>query len=257
MDGVFGPSTAAAVAAFQWANGLSGHGIPGPRTLKLIALKMRRRARLRQSGAGVVPAGAPPDGAARDRGTREQSGDHRHGPARPALRRRRFALVRVVSFAHCLSTLAREPLPTNVLRAQAWKTFGKGDRAHAGRRDGVLGATSPTAAWDTVGFYAGEDDKGYRILGGNQSNSVSLAWYEKDRFLVAARWPATVPLPHARPVRGDTGRGLRTTRRLEAIAPVPFATRFARFTGFGKLPGGRPRERYGCDQTRGRGSFRA
>lgn len=43
-----------------------------------------------------------------------------------------------------------------------------------------------------VGFYAGEDKTAYRILGGNQSNSVSLAWIAKDRLL-ASRWPATVP----------------------------------------------------------------
>lgn len=45
-----------------------------------------------------------------------------------------------------------------------------------------------------VGFYAGEDKDAYRILGGNQSDSVSLAWIGKDRFLTA-RWPATVPPP--------------------------------------------------------------
>lgn len=45
-----------------------------------------------------------------------------------------------------------------------------------------------------VGFYAGEDTEAYRILGGNQSDSVSLAWVSKDRF-VAARWPVTVAAP--------------------------------------------------------------
>ena len=35
------------------------------------------------------------------------------------------------------------------------------------------------------------------VIGGNQSDSVSLAWIRKDR-LVAARWPASVPPPLAR-----------------------------------------------------------
>jgi len=51
-----------------------------------------------------------------------------------------------------------------------------------------------------VGFYAGEDATAYRILGGNQSDSVSLAWVGKDR-LVGARWPASVPAPVAKAVR--------------------------------------------------------
>jgi len=50
-----------------------------------------------------------------------------------------------------------------------------------------------------VGFYAGEDASAYRILGGNQSDSVSVAWVTKDR-LVSARWPATVPAPMPDPV---------------------------------------------------------
>jgi len=39
-----------------------------------------------------------------------------------------------------------------------------------------------------VGFYAGETLKAYRVVGGNQSNSVSEAWLAKDRCL-AIRWP--------------------------------------------------------------------
>ncbi len=41
-----------------------------------------------------------------------------------------------------------------------------------------------------VGLYAGEDDTHYNVLGGNQSNSVSVARIEKSR-LVAIRWPKT------------------------------------------------------------------
>lgn len=39
-----------------------------------------------------------------------------------------------------------------------------------------------------VGFYVGEDNSAYHVLGGNQSNSVSIARIAKDR-LVAVRWP--------------------------------------------------------------------
>lgn len=39
-----------------------------------------------------------------------------------------------------------------------------------------------------VGFYVGEDEDHYHILGGNQSNAVTIAKIEKSRF-VSANWP--------------------------------------------------------------------
>lgn len=45
-----------------------------------------------------------------------------------------------------------------------------------------------------VGFYVGETLKAYRVLGGNQSNTVNEAWLAKDRC-VAMRWPPGVPCP--------------------------------------------------------------
>jgi uncharacterized protein (TIGR02594 family) len=39
-----------------------------------------------------------------------------------------------------------------------------------------------------VGFYISESPTHYQVLGGNQSNKVSLTWIQKSR-LVAARWP--------------------------------------------------------------------
>jgi uncharacterized protein (TIGR02594 family) len=38
-----------------------------------------------------------------------------------------------------------------------------------------------------VGFYVGETDAAYAILGGNQSNSVTITWISKNRFLGARR----------------------------------------------------------------------
>lgn len=39
-----------------------------------------------------------------------------------------------------------------------------------------------------VGLYLGENTTHYQILGGNQRNSVSVAWLAKER-LTAMRWP--------------------------------------------------------------------
>ncbi|MCA0920214.1 peptidoglycan-binding protein [Pseudooceanicola nanhaiensis] len=47
-----------------------------------------------------------------------------------------------------------------------------------------------------VAFVMGEDATRYYCLGGNQSNTVSIAPIEKSRFTAASfRWPSTVPLP--------------------------------------------------------------
>jgi len=43
-----------------------------------------------------------------------------------------------------------------------------------------------------VGFYAGEDASAFHVLGGNQSDSVSIARVARTRLL-GARWPATAP----------------------------------------------------------------
>lgn len=45
-----------------------------------------------------------------------------------------------------------------------------------------------------VGFYVSEDRTTFHVLGGNQSDAVTLTRISKDR-LVAVRWPPGVPLP--------------------------------------------------------------
>lgn len=45
-----------------------------------------------------------------------------------------------------------------------------------------------------VGFYVGEDSVAYLVLGGNQSDSVSITRVAKDR-LVAVRWPKEIHPP--------------------------------------------------------------
>jgi uncharacterized protein (TIGR02594 family) len=61
-----------------------------------------------------------------------------------------------------------------------------------------------------VGFYLGETVNAYRILGGNQSNTVSETWIEKNRS-VAVRWPAAAPLPlQGRIILASNGERLST-----------------------------------------------
>lgn len=101
-------------------------------------------------------------------------------------------IAHVVSF-----TLPEERLPANPLSALAWGKFG------LKMKDPAPGAIMvfKRPGGGHVGLYVGEDKLGrYHILGGNQSNSVSIAPIDKDR-LVAIRWPDTGgPVPAGRRV---------------------------------------------------------
>lgn len=93
--------------------------------------------------------------------------------------------------AHCFGlALPDEPLPSNPLSALAWSTFGSGMPAPA------LGAllVFRREGGGHVGLYVGEDETHYHVLGGNQSNSVSITRVEKSRC-VGIRWSRTGERP--------------------------------------------------------------
>ena len=92
-------------------------------------------------------------------------------------------------------TLQREILPTNPYLARNWQkfgqkvtpTFGAVGVFWRGTRDGIEGH---------VAFLVGRGAGTYSILGGNQSNSISVTSIATNRLL-SARWPLTVALPSA------------------------------------------------------------
>lgn len=86
-------------------------------------------------------------------------------------------------------TLPREPMVTNPYWAANWDKFGIKCEPTLGC---VLRFSRPGGGGH-VGLYAGEDKTHYFVLGGNQSNSISVARIAKSR-LKSSRWPATVPL---------------------------------------------------------------
>jgi uncharacterized protein (TIGR02594 family) len=187
------------VRKFQADKGLEPDGIVGPLTLG--ALFPGRPAETGLDQAGLVWLKE----ARRLMGTREQPGigsnrvilDWAGGQGIP------YKSDDIpwcgLFIGHCISsTLDREPLPTAVLRARAWERFGIKTSPTPGAVM-VFWRRTRESGLGHVGFYVGEDAGAYRILGGNQSDSVSLAWIRKDR-LVDARWPATVPAPIAQPI---------------------------------------------------------
>lgn len=96
--------------------------------------------------------------------------------------------------AHCISSTIRdEPLPANPLGARQWLKFGAPCRPVLGSIL-VFWRDKATSYKGHVGFYAGEEESGvFQVLGGNQSNSVSIARINPDRLL-QARWPASAPI---------------------------------------------------------------
>lgn len=97
--------------------------------------------------------------------------------------------------AHIMgATLPDELLPANPLSAKAWATFGR--QLNVPSVGCVL--VFAREGGGHVGLYVGETMTAYRVLGGNQSNSVSLTWVAKERLVDGGiRWPSTVTPPLA------------------------------------------------------------
>lgn len=194
IDGVWGRKTIAAVKQFQAKEGLDVDGVVGPRT---------RAALVGNNGTTpVAVAVAVADGsilpwfeeAKNLMGTREAKGDadnpvildwaddldiHYSGDDVPWCG---------LFVAHCVgATLPQEALPANPLGARQWERFGDTTQPRVGAVM-VFWRESRTGGKGHVGFYAGEDNDAYQVLGGNQSDTVSLAWVPKRRFL-SAHWP--------------------------------------------------------------------
>lgn len=102
--------------------------------------------------------------------------------------------------AHCISyALSTEPLPSNPLGARNWLKFGVSLAKPAKGCVVVFWRGSKSGYQGHVGFYVGEDATAIHVLGGNQSDQVSITRISKDRVL-GYRWPSKVDLPKGGPV---------------------------------------------------------
>lgn len=193
VDGIYGRMTIASIKAFQRENGLKSDGIVGPATI----------AKLFPNGATAdepfaVPSFMPWLQEARNLiGTREEPGKGSNeviiGWAHE------LGIEDYIGddipwcglfVAHCIgSQLPEEPLPANPLGARRWGRFGNETVACLGSIL-VFWRESKQSGNGHVGLYWGEDDKYFHVLGGNQSNSVTVARLDKSRLLTT-RWPLT------------------------------------------------------------------
>lgn len=194
IDGIPGRRTTKAVKEFQTKNGLVPDGIVGPKTTALLFKNFD----LKESNQFDIPVTMPWLQTAYSlMGTKEKPGQGSNeaiiGWAEE---------LELTSYndddipwcglftAHCIgSQLPEEVLPVNPLGARNWKNLGR-------ETSPCLGAVmvfwrGSLNGWKGhVGFYWAEDDDAFHILGGNQSNSVSVTRIAKSR-LITARWPNT------------------------------------------------------------------
>lgn len=99
-----------------------------------------------------------------------------------------------------MGSMPDEPIPNNPFGARNWQKFGVPLKKPAMGAVLVFWRGKKSGWSGHVGFYAGEDATAYHVLGGNQSNKVSIARVGKNRLL-AIRWPSTWPLPDSGEVR--------------------------------------------------------
>lgn len=187
-----GPLTRRGIAAFEAKSGLRADGIADPELLRRLGI------------GGVEPRWTPwLDEARRLVGTAERRDTTRIAGWSEGLDLGRFDATGTpwcaLFVAHCIAAaLPGEALPTNPLGARNWLTFGKA----CGPAPGAVLVfwRGSKAGWSGhVGFYAGEDAEAFHVLGGNQSDAVTVARVAKSRLL-GKRWPGSAPPQQARVV---------------------------------------------------------
>jgi len=98
-------------------------------------------------------------------------------------------------------TLPTAVLPTNPYLARNWQKFGRGVDACFGSIL-VFWRGSISGTKGHVGFYYSEDNSHYHVLGGNQSNSVSVSKIAKRRLLSAQMPLVGGPYPRQKVTSG-------------------------------------------------------
>ncbi len=203
-DGIWGGKSRTAIMAYQKFQGLRATGVadtetlrrlfpgdPTPSSLPPWYIEMQRRKGLHETkNRSLLMAWLRSDG--------KTLGD----PARLP-----WCGDAVETAIHL--TLPNEPRLANPYMARNWMKFGRPLATPAigavlvfwrGARNGISGH---------VGLYAGEDAGALHVMGGNQSNAITVARLGRDRLL-GIRWPQTYPLPSAGRFFGSAEGGLST-----------------------------------------------
>lgn len=177
-DSVFGRKTISAVKAFQADRGLVVDGIVGPKTPAALS---------KAGGQGVglaVWTGGPFIQWYREAERRKGLQIRDNAELRKFLKSDGATLGDPAKLPWCgdlvetctAITLPDEPMIENPYWARSWANFGVKCQPTLGC---VLVFTRSSGGH--VGFYAGEDKTYFSVLGGNQSNSISISRIAKRR----------------------------------------------------------------------------
>jgi uncharacterized protein (TIGR02594 family) len=197
IDGIMGRKTIAAIAAFQHAQGLEllNYGSVGPKTLKALFGNDPETIK-------ANPLISKPwfDLALTKKGLHE---NRDISELKTFLRADGKTLGDPSKLPWCgdfvetciALTLRTELLPANPYLARNWLKFGREITLTLGAVL-VFWRGNRNGSQGHVGFYAGESEDGKRlyVLGGNQSDQISIVPLGADRLL-GARWPLTAPAP--------------------------------------------------------------
>lgn len=182
VDGIYGRMTQAAIADFQAKARLQivNPGSIGPKTLKALGLSDRQDEQLGpiwlKEARRFLGLHERRDAAILDKALHLDASE--------------IAWCGAFTAMVLASTLTREPLPNNPLGARNWTKFGQALATPQLGAVAVFWRGSKDGWQGHVGFVVGHDASYLHILGGNQSDSVSIARLDKARLL-GYRWPST------------------------------------------------------------------
>ena len=201
IDGVAGASTANAVAEFKKATALNPRKYVGVVTMQALFDDAAIRASKPIPAPIQVGTTATWMGTAKSlEGTKEFAG----APSNPFIlqwaRELDLSAVYVndgvawcgLFVAHVMSIVVPgDLLPKNPLGARSWLNYGKSCMPGYGAI--LVFWRGTKSGWSGhVGFYVGEDENNFYVLGGNQSDTVNVTKVAKGRLL-GARAPKSVP----------------------------------------------------------------
>lgn len=210
IDGVRGRKTITAVKRYQSSSHLEPDGIVGPDTLRALF-----------GGTAIVPSESPDaapwlDVAWRMKGLHERRDN---AALREFLKSDGGTIGDPAKIPWCgdfvqtcvAIALPDEPLPSNPYAAINWMKFGREKQPQRGAIL-IFWRGSPDGWEGHVGFYVSEDQTHFHVLGGNQTDSVTVSRIAKGRMRKGGcRWPITGLAVESGAVQAD-GSGLMETR---------------------------------------------